>query len=209
MIHVAVVRTGHIFVSAHTHAMTLFSCAQEHGSSTSLSGEKSQWTFREASIGLQLHNNKLTCFYHLLKMCTMQVDSKCDIWGLHSSAAKDILVWDVAQFQKGEWMPTLWRNAVISSSGASNQRSYSAWTASPYHGTLILQNINDTCQATKHHISEDVHLLIHKMLQAAWCHFNMTLYPYLDSVQKLLWVIFSSVGSHLYQIHQPARITTS
>jgi len=78
-----------------------------------------------------------------------------------------------------------------------------------YQGTLILQNINVTCQATKHHISEDVHLLIHKMLQAAWCHFNMTLYPYLDSVQKLLWVIFSSVGSHLYQIHQPARITTS
>lgn len=132
MIHVAVVRTGHMFVSAYTHATTLFFCTQEHGLYISLSGEKSQWTFREASISLQLHNNKLSCFYHLLKTCTMQVDSKHDIWSLHSSAAKDILVWDVAQFQKGEWMPTLWRNAVLSSSGSSNQRSYSAWTAWPW-----------------------------------------------------------------------------
>lgn len=213
MIHVAVVRTGHIFVSVHTHATNLFFCTQEHGSSISLSGDKNQWTFREASIGLQLYNNELSCFYYLLKMCTVQVDSKHDIWGPHSSTAKDILVWDVAQFQKGERMRTLWRNAVLSSSGSSNQRSYSAWTAWP----RISRHFNPSqhqrylsSNKASHHISaEDAHLLIHKILQVAWCHFNMTLYPYLDSVQKLLWVIFSSVGSHLYQIHQPARITTS
>lgn len=42
-------------------------------------------------------------------------------------------------------------------------------------GTMILPNIRATCQAAQHHISEDLQLLIHKMLQAAQCHLNMTL----------------------------------
>lgn len=175
MIHVAVVRTGHIFVSAHTHATTLFFCAQEHGSSTALSGEKSQWTFIEARIGLQLHKNELSCSYHLLKMCTVQVDSKRDIWGPHSNAAKDKFVW-MWQFQKGEWMPMLWRNAVLSSSGLSNQRCCSAWTAWPWISRHYDPSKQQCCQATKHHISKDFNLHIHKLLQAAWCHLSMALY---------------------------------
>jgi hypothetical protein len=42
--------------------------------------------------------------------------------------------------------------------------------------TMILRNIRAACQAAHLHISEDLHLLIHKMLHAAWCHLNMTLY---------------------------------
>jgi hypothetical protein len=45
-----------------------------------------------------------------------------------------------------------------------------------YQGTMILQNIRATCHTTQHHILEGFHLLIHKMLWAAWCHLNMTLY---------------------------------
>ena len=208
MIHVAVVRTGYIFISAHTYATTQFFYAQEHGSSTSLSGEKSQWNFTVASIHLQLHKNELSCSLHLLQLCTEQADSKHDIEVLTAVLLKMQLT-GTWQFQKGEWKEC---SAFIFRVKQSKKMfclecltltSKALWSFQI--SELLVKQHSITSQKTCNFLYTKCYRLLSVIL--TWPCKAVT--PYLDSVQQLLWVIFSSVESHLYQIHQPERITKS